>query len=212
MVLLLPALLLGLNFFIAWRNAKTVGAYWSEAKAEGGSFRVYTVAGYVMSIAGFTMVYGYMLLMLAPVILPLFDAFKDVPMDDVKELASDLLYLLVAMAAVPSGFLIWYRSVVNFWNNKTLSNGLNAGWNTYAQIRNTINLARHAPGAIARIAESLFGGKGKKKKDGAAVAAVLMLIIFAVLGGYFTASAILHKADADYDAYQVLEGRAAARA
>lgn len=210
MVLLLPAvLLLGFNFFISWRNAKAVGAYWSEAKAEGGAFRAYTVAGYVMSIAGFTMVYGYVLLMLAPYVLPLFKAFADVPMGEIQALADDLIYLLVAMAVVPTGFMILYRSTVSFWNRRTFDNGLRLGWNAYAQVRNTINLARHAPSAFGRITGAVFGGKGKKKSDAMVVLAVVMLAILAVCGGYFTASAIMHRADAEYDAYEELEKRAA---
>jgi len=63
-------LLLVLNFVISWYNSRTVGRMWSESKVIGGSFRVYTVAGYVMAVTGFTMVYGCLLLLAAPYIIP----------------------------------------------------------------------------------------------------------------------------------------------
>lgn len=66
---LLMVVLLGVNFFISWSNAAYVGRYWSESREVGGSFRTYVVCGYVMAIAGFTMVYGYILLLIAPFFL-----------------------------------------------------------------------------------------------------------------------------------------------
>ena len=69
MAILLLVLALALNFMISWANANYVGRYWSESKAVGGSFRVYIVVGYIMAIAGFTMVYGYILLLVSPLFL-----------------------------------------------------------------------------------------------------------------------------------------------
>ena len=68
---LLLVFMLALNFIISWANASYVGRYWSESKAVGGSFRVSIVIGYIMAIAGFTMVYGYILLLISPILLQL---------------------------------------------------------------------------------------------------------------------------------------------
>ena len=67
MTILFLLLVLALNFMISWANANYVGRYWSESKEVGGSFRVYIVVGYIMAIAGFTMVYGYILVLVAPI-------------------------------------------------------------------------------------------------------------------------------------------------
>jgi len=191
-------LLLVLNFVISWYNSRTVGRMWSESKVIGGSFRVYTVAGYVMAITGFTMVYGCLLLLAAPRIIPLIPALSGFPMDDLISLTADMLYVLIAICIIPSGFIIWYNSFVHFWRKKTLMNGIVVGWNTYAQIKNTLNIARNMPSVLSRIAKAFFGGKGKKGKGVIILFAVFVLIL-AVCGGYFTASAIMKKADREYD-------------
>ncbi len=62
-------LLLAINFLISWSNASYVGRYWSESKGVGGSFRRYVVCGYAMAVAGFTMVYAYILLLIISTLL-----------------------------------------------------------------------------------------------------------------------------------------------
>jgi len=74
MTILFLVLLLAVNFIISWSNANYVGRYWSESKEVGGSFRAYIIAGYIMAIAGFTMVYGYILLLICPFFLQLFSS------------------------------------------------------------------------------------------------------------------------------------------
>lgn len=194
--------LLLVNFLISWGNAKSAGRYWTESKELGGFFRVYVWIGYIMSIAGFTMVYGYLLLLALPYILPLIRETSPETIMAIQQLASDALYVLVGMAVIPTGFLVWFKSVANFWEKKTVSNALTAGWNTYAQIRNTVTAAREMPSAIGRLAKALFGGKGKKKADTYIILAVFFVVITAALAGFFTASAILKKADREYDAFE----------
>jgi hypothetical protein len=197
-VIILVLLILAFDFFISYSNASYCGRYWSESKATGGSFRAYVVCGYVMAIAGFTMVYGYIVIMLLPYILPLFPKFADTDMTALIELSSDLLYVMIAVAVIPTGFIIWFRSVANAWKQRSFGNIVTAGWNTYAQVHNTVSACREMPNALRRIAKSLFGGK-KKKGSEYIVALAILVIIIALLGGYFTASAIMKKADAEYD-------------
>lgn len=198
-------LLLLLNLVIAWSNAKACGCYWSESKAVGGSFRIYVIAGYVMSIIGFTMVYFYILLLALPFVLPLFMEISNEDLLAIAQLSADMFYVLVAVAIIPSGFIIWFKSVADFWEHKTLSNGFVAGYNTFAQFRNTANACREMPSALGRITSALFGGKGKKKSETYIVLLAILLLICAVCGGYFTAAAIMKKADRQYDAFEYAE-------
>lgn len=206
MGVLLLIFVLALNFIISWANASYVGQYWSESKEIGGGFRAYIISGYVMAIAGFTMVYGYILLLISPVFLQMANVSQDVILQ-FQQLASDLIYLFSIATIIPTGFYIWLRSMKNFWEKKNLSNGLTAGWNTYAQIHNTVSAARNAPSALGRVAEALFGGKGKKKSDTLVVMCAIFLLILAIFGGYFTASAIMKKADREYDMFGDLQKR-----
>lgn len=197
-------LFLALNFAISWSNASYVGRYWSESKQVGGSFRVYMVTGYIMAIAGFTMVYGYILLLISPYILPLLKVSQETILA-VQSLSADLIYLFCVATIIPTGFYIWIRSLKTFFEEKTLSAGLTAGWNTFAQIHNVVNAAREVPNSLSRIADALLG-KGKKKNDKTIIVALAILILaVAIFGGYFTASYIMKKADREYDMFSELE-------
>ncbi len=91
---------------ISWSNAASVSRFWSESKAVGGSFRTQVLAGYIMAIIGFTMVYGCILLLLLPSVLP---AFMEVSADTImaiEQLSADMLYVLIVLAIIPTGFYI----------------------------------------------------------------------------------------------------------
>ena len=206
MAILLLVLALALNFMISWANASYVGRYWSESKEVGGSFRAYIVVGYIMAIAGFTMVYGYILLLVSPFFLQIAKVDQDTILM-FEQLSSDLIYIFCVATMIPTGFYIWIRSLKNFWEQKTLSSGLTAGWNSFAQIHNTVSAARNAPSALGRIAKALFGGKGKKKDNTIIVLCAIFVLILAIFGGYFTASAIMKKADREYDMFADLQKR-----
>lgn len=206
MYYLLLLALLGFNFFISWRNAKTVGAYWSESKQVGGMFRAEIICGYIQAIAGFTMVYSYILLLIAPFVMQAANADPEL-IADFEVLAGNLVYLLVAIPIVGSGFLIWFRSLRTAWEQRSLSTIAVAGYNSFAQIHNTISLARNAPSAIKSIGGLLGGDKKRRsrsKNDGQAALILLALIVvvLAILGGYFTANYLVHKADEEFDGCQ----------
>jgi len=175
---------------------------WSESKAIGGFIRVLAVSVYIMSVSGFTMVFGMILLLLAPHIVPLIPAFSDVPVEEFMVLALDMLYLLLVLAMIPTGLIIWFNSLVHFWRKKTLANGLVLGWNTYAQIRNTANAVKHVPSAFQRVTRSLFGGN---RKNNVVVAIALLIVILAVIGGWLLTSAIVKKADEKHNGFADLE-------
>ena len=206
MAILLLLLVLALNFIISWANASYVGRYWTESKKVGGSFRVYIIVGYIMAIAGFTMVYGYILLLISPILLQIAKVDQETILM-FEQLASDLIYLFCVVTIVPTGFYIWIRSLKNFFEKKTSANGLTAGYNTFAQLHNTMSVARNAPSAFGRVVETLFGGKGKKKDNTIIILCAILILILAIFGGYFTASAIMKKADREYDMFADLQRR-----
>ncbi len=144
MEMLFLILLLAVNFGISWLNASYVGRYWSESKEVGGSFRAEVITGYVMAIAGFTMVYAYILLLISPIFMMLADIDQDTIMM-FEQLASDLIYIFCIATIIPTGFYIWIRSLKGFWEEKNLSSGVTAGWNSYAQIHNVVSAARNTP-------------------------------------------------------------------
>lgn len=200
MYLLFLILLLGVNFAISWSNAKAVGRYWSESKQVGGAFRAEIICGYIQAIFGFTMVYSYVLMLVAPVLMRA-KGVDESFIADFEVLTGNLTYLLVAIPIVGSGFRIWFTSLKAAWEQRSLRTIATVGWNSYAQIHNTISFARNAPSALKSIS-SFFGGSKKRnssKNDGAIVMFAILVVIVALLGGYFTANAIMRKADAEFD-------------
>jgi len=195
---------MALNFGISWINARAAGKVWSESKEIGGALRIHAVIAYAMAIAGFTMVYCTILILLAPYILPLFLEISPEQMWDVMQLTNDLLFVAIGMFIVPTGFYIWFTNMVSFWKRRNLGDGMRLGWNTFAMVRNTAVFARHAPSAFGRISKALFGGRGNRGKGGIAMLAIFLIII-ALLGGYLTASAIMKKADEHYDMFDGYE-------
>ncbi len=197
----LMGLLIIWNLFVSVQNAKSAGRIWSETKETDKKMHRYCKAVFVMSVAGFTMVYFLVVTVLFLLIGPTLLKIPKETMTEIISIASDLEYVLLVLSMIPSGFMMWFRSASNFWQNKNLRTGLNAGYNTFAMAHNTISAARNMPSALSRLAAVFFGGKGKKKSDTAVVGAAIILVVLAVCGGYFTAHAIMKKADREYDAF-----------
>ena len=199
--MLLWLLLLVVNFVISWANASYVGRYWSESKATGGSFRKYIICGYVMAISGFTLVYGCILLISVPLVMRAYGVNKDLVLL-LEQIASDMLYVMVGVPIILSGFRIWLVSLANAWENKTLGNFATAGWNTYAQIHNIRSATREMPSAVGRIFDALLGKKSSKKKGQEVIVILaIIIVILALCSGYFTANKIMKDADREYDAF-----------
>lgn len=189
-----------MNFAISWWNARSVGQIWSEAKEIGGAMRVLAISGYVMAIAGFTMVYGCILLILTIVLYPTVPfLYENLGLAQLTQVTSDLLYILVIFAVLPSGIVIWLHSLVVAWKRRTLSDGLIAGYNTFAMVRNVVGASRELPGAFNRLTKACFGSKGKKDANVMLAMVGVFIVALAVFGGWMTASAIMKRADREYD-------------
>lgn len=204
MTILYTGVLLVLNFGISWWNATCVGHIWSEAKQIGGGTRVLATAGYIMSVAGFTMVYSVIIMMLISWIGPVYAWITPDQAQLLLQLISDISYLLIALAIIPTGIIIWINSLIAFWKHKSLKTGGIAAWNTYANARNIISAARNVPSAFSRIVGSVKGSKARG--NGAIVLLAIVIVLLAILGGYFTASAIMKRADKKYDLFEKVTG------
>jgi hypothetical protein len=199
---LMTLLLMAANFAISWFNAKSVGRIWSESKQIGGGARALAVSGYVMAIIGFTMVYSFVLMFLFAAIGPSLLHISTETTAYLLQLVGDLSYILIGLAIIPTGIIIWINSLIAFWKRKTLRGGMIAGWNTFATVSNVVSAARNMPSAFSRVASSLRNQRG----NGAVVLLAILIVLMAILGGYFTASAIMKRADRKYDLYAAVRG------
>ncbi|MDR2163223.1 MAG: hypothetical protein LBO70_04685 [Clostridiales Family XIII bacterium] len=198
-------LICAFNFGISVFNAYSVGKIWTEVKYIGGAARVVAVSGYIMAVAGFTMVYSVIII----AIIGATHGFGYLSAADSETLLSfigDLSYILIATAIIPTGIIITINSMIRFWKRKTLGGGMIAGWNTFASIHNVVTATRAMPSAFGRIMETV-----KSNRNNGIVVLAIVIVALCVLGGYFTASAIVKRADRKYDLFEhVAPGYAAA--
>ena len=122
-----------------------------------------------------------------------------VALETLLHFTSDLLYVLVVMAIIPAGMIIWLHSVIAFWRRRNFANGATVAWNTFAMTRNVISASRELPGAFSRLSKACFGGKGRNKGKSTLIMFGVFVVVMAILGGWMTASAIMKKADREYD-------------
>jgi predicted histidine transporter YuiF (NhaC family) len=189
--------MLAVNFGVSWFNANTVGKIWSESKQIGGGARVLAVAGYIMAIAGFTMVYSVVLIAVLSALGNAGGYFTPEQLQLLIGLSSDLSYVLIVMAVIPTGIIIWINSLIAFWKHKSLRSGGIAAWNSFAMVSNVISASRNLPSAFSRIVDSIRN----QRDNGAIIMLALVVVACAILGGYFTASAIVKRADRKYDLF-----------
>ena len=176
-----------LNFGISFWNAYAAGAYFTESKIIGGWTRFITWCALVMSACGFTWVYLTLLTMGAVA------GHWLTPEDG--ELMFKLGYLIIILPVLGSGFGLWINSLVNAYRQRTFGNFAVAGWNTYAQFRNTWEAASNAPNFLRDVIDGLSSKNRKSSKDGAAAILLILLVILAVAGGAITTGLIARWAD-----------------
>jgi hypothetical protein len=192
------------NFAISVWNAHSVGKIWTESKYIGGWVRVVEVSGYIMAVVGFTMVYTI-------IILSIISATKGLgylsaeSSETLLQFIGDLSSLLIATAIIPTGIIITINSHIAFWKRKSLRGGIMAGWNTFATVSNVVNASRAMPSAFGRILST-----AKNSRNGGIILLAIIVVALCVLGGYFTASAIVKRSDKQYDLFANVAPAAAA--
>jgi len=183
--------LLIINLIIAIVNAISVGRNWSAVRQMSGMVKWSAYSVFIMSVIGFTQIYLIILLWLSPHLLPIIGV-HGIDQYMVLQLFSDITFILIITAIIPSGLLMWYNSALHFWKNKNLGSGAILTWNTFAQVRNISVAVRGLPKAIRRIKETLSGsGNGKGKL----IIIVGLAVVFVLLAGYFTTNTIVNKVD-----------------
>lgn len=175
-------LLVVLNFAISIFNSWSVGRGWAETKAAGGWPRFMSWMGATMASCGFTWCYLVILAIIA------YSTGK-LPERYIEAMLS-LGYLIIILPILGSGLAITIDSWGHFWRKKSLGSGAVAGWNSFAQVYNTVQAARAIPKAFENVFD-VFGSKKGGKKDGAAAMLVILLVVLAVPGGVLTAAAII---------------------
>ena len=183
-----------LNFVISWANAWGVGKTWTETKAVGGPAHFMSWMGATMAAVGFTWCYMVILGFVAmnvPETMLVEDGNPEAMLLNAEEASVffDLAYLVIIFPLVGSGMAITTHSWGVFWRKRSLSNGVTAGWNTFAQLHNFYHAVEHVPRAMGNVG-SFFGGGGSSDDDGKGKI-IIALVVIAVAGGILTTWAII---------------------
>lgn len=180
-------LILILNFVISWFNAWAVGKSWPETKHVGGFAHFLNWMGAVMSACGFTSVY----VVLAALGIQYFHWLPDKYVSGILSLG----YLIIIIPVLGSGLALTVNSWMHFWRNKNLGSGAVAGWNTFAQIKNTIDAMSAIPQALSGVFDMFKSDTDRDEEAPAALLVMLAIIVVvvAVAGGILTTSTILRR-------------------
>lgn len=221
-------LLWPLNFAISWFNAWACGSTWDSTRARGGVPHFMNWMGAVMSASGFTWCYLIALGMLGSV-LPM-SLIQDAPEGGIPvegpildaatlQAFFDLGYLVIIFPILGSGLALTvqaWRSLARRRAAKTADamDYVVAGWDTFAQVHNTVGAIRHVPGVLDNLG-GFFGGKSSGGSDdakGTLILIVVLLVVASAFAGILTTYSILQtrrRTIAQEEHYRAMFGEAA---
>lgn len=172
-------LILVLNVAISWWNCYVVGSAWKDAKVFGSRFDMallYSAA--FQSVAGFSVP---ILLALTWVVTAWMGSGNDpsLTQSEIKQVwegVFSLWYVGMIIPIVGTGMIIWVHSVKVAYEQRDLASIGVAGYNTIAQISNTVSMFNNLGPAMDGVG-SLFKGNSKNTLP----LLVIMLVIVALL-------------------------------
>ena len=100
-----------------------------------------------------------------------------------------LWYVAVIFPILGSGLAIWAHSLRMAYQRRAFASFAVAGWNTYAQVSNTISAFNHIGGALGNIGEFFVTALSSKGGDGKGKVAILviLLVIISLVAGFMIA-------------------------
>lgn len=176
--LLLCGVLL-LNVIISIWNCYAVGSAWKDTMAFGGAFeKLILWSGVIQSGVGFSMPILIVLSWIATTILTggTEPTLTPAEAQEFMQAIFSLWYVAVIFPILGSGLAITAHSIRVAYHRRDFGSIAVAGWNSFAQIHNTISAVNNLGGAFGNIGE-LFGKALSGKGDGKGKLAILALIL-----------------------------------
>jgi len=167
-----------LNLVISIFNAWGCGKAWVYTKERGGIAHFLNWMGAIMSACGFTWCY------LIPIVFGCQWAGWIEP--TYATAALELGYVVIVPAMLGSGLVITIDSWAHFVRRPGLMNGGIAAYNTFAQVRNTMNAINTLPRAISNLRGVLGGGSDGDDNKSKAVFLVIFLVAISLIAGVLT--------------------------
>lgn len=191
MILLVAVLLL--NTLISIWNCYVVGTAWKDVMAMGKPFdKVLLWSGVIQAGIGFSMpiliglgwlTVGLLTSGAKPELTPAEGA-------QLMQWIFSFWYVAVIFPILGTGLAIWIHSVQVAMERRDFASIAAAGWNSFAQISNTVSAVSNLGGALGDVGEMFGALKGGDSKGKAAVLAIILVII-ALVGGFMIAFALV---------------------
>ena len=178
---LIGVLVLLINLWISWHNAKVIGLEWVESRYIGGWVRFMCWMGWLQSALGFTWCYV--------LILAVFAHSAEAINPATMRAVVDVGYVVLFPGLFISGTFIWIDSLVQAWRRRDLPSMATATWNTFAEVHNAYS-AIDGMGDAMKSFGSLFSDTDEDTAKGVAVVAVIAIILAALAGGFLTTELI----------------------
>ncbi len=188
--LILFAVLL-LNVLISVWNCYAVGSAWKDTMAMGGWFNKTVLwSAVIQSGVGFSMPILLVLAYASSVFLTS-GAEPMLTPEEAKEMMQaifSLWYVAVIFPILGSGLAIWAHSLREAYRRRDFASIATAGWNSFAQIHNTVSAVNNIGGALGNVGE-LFGKALSGKGDGKGKVAILviLLVVISIVAGFMIA-------------------------
>lgn len=176
-----------LNFGISILNAIGCGMAWNDTRQAGGFAHFMNWMGAIMAAVGFTWCYLILFGAVATVIPITDDDGNTAPLLSGESLEAlyNLGYLMIIGPAIGSGLAITVNSWMAFAKRRSFGDGMVAGWNTYAQVSNTMSAIQHVPEVSSSLGDFFKSDKDNKG------AVVIVLAAVALFGGILTTWGII---------------------
>lgn len=184
-----------LNVLISVWNCYAVGTAWKDTMALGGRFeKALLWSGIIQSGVGFSMP---ILLALSFGTLPFLTAGEHPVLTsaEANQFVQDIFslwYLAIIFPILGSGLAIWAHSVRIAFQRRDFSSIAVAGWNSSAQIVNTLSAVHNVGFAWENVVE-LFGEALSGKGDGKGKVAILvvLLVVVSLVAGFLIAFSLV---------------------
>ncbi len=191
---ILIVLVLALNVIISLWNCYAVGTAWKDVMALGSKFeKLVAWSALVQSGVGFSMPILIALTYVTISVLTVGEKPTLTPAEGQQVLQSifSLWYVAVIFPVIGTGFAITAHSLYIAYQRRDFRSIAIAGWNSFAQIHNTLSAINNLGGAFKNVG-ALFDGIGRSDDARVKIVAiVIILVIIALASGFMIAFALV---------------------
>ncbi len=180
-----------LNVLISIANCYTVGVAWKDTMTLGSKFnRLVLWSAIIQSGVGFSMPILIGLTWGSTQLLTMSDdpTLTTVQARQFMEWVFNLWYIAVIFPVLGTGFIIWAYSLREAYRQRDFASIATSGWNTFAQIHNSISAIENVGGAFGSVSD-LFRSALDDVDDwkGAVAIGAILVALISLVGGFMIA-------------------------